>query len=135
MVAGALAFTLGLTPFAVEPIRAAWHPVMNEGEPTGCVDKIGFSCTFSTTTATRLMANINRDQYGKPDLAERQAPFSAQVGMWWLYFKWQWLRDAHGCNPPQTMLAVAFLILGVLGATHWNTNAPRSGSSGRSCSR
>ena len=42
------------------------------------------------------MANINRDQYGKPDLGERQAPFSAQVGMWWLYFKWQWLRDAHG---------------------------------------
>ena len=121
VVAGAFAFALGLTPFAVEPIRAAWHPVMNEGEPTGCVDKIGFSCTFSKTTATRLMANINRDQYGKPDLAERQAPFSAQVGMWWLYFKWQWLRDAHGVQPAvQTMLAIAFLMLGVLGGyTHW----------------
>ncbi|MEO5818314.1 MAG: DUF2723 domain-containing protein [Gemmatimonadaceae bacterium] len=121
IVAGGLAFALGLTPFAVEPIRAAWHPAMNEGEPTGCADKIGFKCTFSETTRTRLMSNINRDQYGKPDLAERQAPFTAQVGMWWLYFKWQWLRDSHGVQPAvQTMLAVAFFLLGVLGGfTHW----------------
>ncbi|MEO8335727.1 MAG: DUF2723 domain-containing protein [bacterium] len=121
ILAGGLAFTLGLTPFAVEPIRAAWHPAMNEGEPTGCTDKIGFKCTFSETTRSRLMSNINRDQYGKPDLAERQAPFTAQVGMWWLYFKWQWLRDSHGVQPPvQTMLAVAFFMLGVLGGfTHW----------------
>ena len=45
------------------------------------------------------MANFNREQYGKPSLTERQAPFTAQVGMWWLYFKWQWLRDAHGEQP------------------------------------
>jgi hypothetical protein len=52
------------------------------------------------------MSNINRDQYGKPDLVERQAPFSAQVGMWWLYFKWQWLRDSHGVQPTvQTLFA------------------------------
>ncbi|MEP6731734.1 MAG: DUF2723 domain-containing protein [bacterium] len=121
VVAGAFAFALGLTPFAVEPIRAAWHPTMNEGEPTGCTEKIGFSCTFSKTTASRLMDNINRVQYGKPDLAERQAPFSAQVGMWWLYFKWQWLRDAHGAQPTvQTLLAIGFFMLGVLGGfTHW----------------
>jgi hypothetical protein len=121
ILAGGLAFALGLTPFAVEPIRAAWHPVMNEGEPTGCADKIGFKCTFSETTRARLMSNINRDQYGKPDLAERQAPFTAQVGMWWLYFKWQWLRDSHGVQPSvQTMLAMGFFLLGVLGGfTHW----------------
>ncbi len=121
IIAGGLAFVLGLTPFAVEPIRAAWHPVMNEGEPTGCADTIGFACTFSETTRTRLMSNINRDQYGKPDLAARQAPFTAQVGMWWLYFKWQWLRDSHGVQPTvQTMLAMGFFLLGVLGGfTHW----------------
>ncbi len=126
VLAGALALGLGLTPFAVEPIRAAWHPVLNEGEPTGCTDRIGFSCTFSKTTATRLMANINRDQYGKPNLAERQAPFSAQVGMWWLYFKWQWLRDAHGVQPTvQTMLALAFFLLGIVGGyTHWKYERP-----------
>ena len=118
---GAIALVVGLTPFAVEPIRAAWHPVMNEGEPTGCTKDIGVACTFSRTTVVRLMANINRDQYGKPDLSIRQAPFDAQMGMWWLYFKWQWLRDAHGTQPVmQAALAVAFLLLGIVGGvTHW----------------
>jgi hypothetical protein len=121
LLAGLFALAVGLSPFAVEPIRAAWHPVLNEGEPTGCTDKIGVACTFSRTTATRLMANINRDQYGKPDLSVRQAPFSAQVGMWWLYFKWQWLRDSHGTQSMlQTLLAFAFLGLGIAGGVaHW----------------
>lgn len=121
LLAGMLALTLGLTPFAVEPIRAAWHPVLNEGEPTGCDQHIGFTCTFSTLTAKRLMANINRDQYGKPDLSLRQAPFTAQLGMWWLYFKWQWLRDSRGTAPGvQSVLAALFLVLGFVGGwTHW----------------
>jgi hypothetical protein len=121
LLATALALGLGLTPFALEPIRAAHHPALNEGEPTGCADTIGFKCTFSKTTATRLMANINRDQYGKPDLAQRQAPFEAQVGMWWLYFKWQWLRDSTGTQGgTQAALAVLFLALGIGGGVvHW----------------
>ena len=53
------------------------------------------SCTFSKGTYDAFMYNFNREQYGKPQLTERQAPLSAQIGMWWLYFKWQWLRDAH----------------------------------------
>jgi hypothetical protein len=119
--AAVLALGLGLTPFALEPIRAAHHPAMNEGEPTGCATTIGFSCTFSRTTAERLMANINRDQYGKPDLSIRQAPFSAQMGMWWLYFKWQWLRDVHGTQAGlQAALALIFLGFGVAGGVaHW----------------
>jgi uncharacterized membrane protein (UPF0127 family) len=96
LASAVLALMLGLTPFAFEPIRAAHHPALNEGEPTGCSDRIGVACTFSDTTVRRLMANVNREQYGKPNLSERQAPFSAQVGMWWLYFTWQWLRDPHG---------------------------------------
>ncbi|MEO6525432.1 MAG: DUF2723 domain-containing protein [Gemmatimonadaceae bacterium] len=121
IVAALVALVLGLTPFAVEPIRAAHHPALNEGEPTGCTDKIGFACTFSDTTVKRLMANINRDQYGKPNLSERQAPFTAQVGMWWLYFKWQWLRDPHGTQSAlQAALAVLFLTLGIGGGVeHW----------------
>jgi hypothetical protein len=126
LLAGVLAMGLGLTPFMVEPIRAAWHPALNEGEPTGCTDKIGFSCTFSHETAVRLMANVNRDQYGKPDLSVRQAPFSAQMGMWWLYFKWQWLRDSRGASPVmQLALAVVFLALGIYGGvTHWRYEKP-----------
>jgi hypothetical protein len=121
VLAAALALVLGLTPFAVLPIRAAHHPPMNQGETTGCATTIGWSCTFSPTTARRLMAHVNREQYGKPALDVRQAPFSAQLGMWWLYFKWQWLRDAQEAQPAlQAMLAALFFALGVAGGVvHW----------------
>ncbi len=113
---GALCFALGLTPFLYQPIRAAQFPALNEGEPTACTTKLEVACTFNKVTLDRFMANVNREQYGKPDLTERQAPFTAQVGMWWLYFKWQWLRDAHGEKAPlQNALAVLFLALGVIG--------------------
>ena len=121
IIAAVLALGLGLTPFAMEPIRAAHHPALNEGEPTGCTQSIGVKCTFSSTTVSRLMDNINRVQYAKPSLSDRQAPMSAQVGMWWLYFKWQWLRDAHGAQGGlQLALALLFLGLGVAGGVvHW----------------
>src|SRR5438045_3908974 len=67
LIASALpALALGLTPFAFEPIRAAHHPALNEGEPTGCSDRIAVACTFSEKTVHRLLGNDNRDQYGKP---------------------------------------------------------------------
>jgi transmembrane protein TMEM260 (protein O-mannosyltransferase) len=115
------ALVFGMTPFLTQPIRSAYFPAINEGETTGCATQIGTSCTFSQLTYDRFMYNFNRGQYGKPSVAERQAPFTAQVGMWWLYFKWQYLRDAHGELPgPQTMLAAVFLILGLLGGyVHW----------------
>ena len=56
-------------------------------------------CTFSAGTWQAFKYNFNREQYGKPPVIERQAPIGAQIGMWWLYFKWQWLRDAHGEMP------------------------------------
>ncbi len=41
--------------------------------------------------------------------------------MYWLYFKWQWLRDPHGMHPTlQNVLAAVFFILGLFGGyTHW----------------
>jgi hypothetical protein len=114
IVKGLLVLALGLTPFIMEPIRAAYFPRLNEGEPTACETKIAASCTFSSLTKQRLMDNINREQYGKK--LERGAPYSAQVGMWWLYFKWQWLRDAYNEQPAlQAVLAVLFLSLGLIG--------------------
>ncbi len=119
LVKGLIVLLLGLTPFIYEPIRAAYFPPINEGEPTACATKIDASCTFSDLTRVRLMANINREQYG--DKLERGAPFTAQVGMWWLYFKWQWLRDAHNEQMVlQAVLAVLFLSLGLIGGyVHW----------------
>jgi hypothetical protein len=116
-----LVLALGLTPFLFEPIRAGFFPPMNEGEPTACETKIGFSCTVNDLARKRLMANINREQYG--DKLERMAPYSAQIGMWWLYFKWQWLRDHRNVRPAvQAILAVIFLVLGLIGGyVHWTT--------------
>ena len=117
--AGALA--LGMTPFATQPIRAAFHPSLNEGEPTACRSGLHLSCTLSSGTYRAFMFNFNRRQYGKPALMDRQAPFTAQVGMWWYYFTWQWMRDPHGEHPRlQLALAVTFLLLGLAGARlHW----------------
>ena len=116
------ALVLGVTPFATQPIRAAHFPAINEGEPTGCIEKLAWDCTFSARTKDAFMYNFNRGQYDKPALTDRMAPFfSGQVGMWWLYFKWQWLRDPDNRNPgTQTALAVIFLLLGIIGGyVHW----------------
>jgi hypothetical protein len=118
-IAGVL--LLGMTPFLTQPLRAAYFPAINEGEPTGCANRIGVGCTFSKATYDRFMYNFNRGQYGKPGLTERQAPFVAQVEMWWLYFGWQWLRDPFDNYPGrQEILATIFLLLGGLGGyVHW----------------
>ncbi|HVT38559.1 MAG TPA: DUF2723 domain-containing protein, partial [Gemmatimonadaceae bacterium] len=123
--AGAL--LLGGSSFLTQPIRAAHFPAVNEGEPTACRTVLKASCTLSKGTYDAFMYNFNRGQYGKPDIGERQAPLSAQIGMWWLYFKWQWVRDAHGQQPGlQGMLAAVFLVLGLIGGwVHWRRD-PRS---------
>jgi transmembrane protein TMEM260 (protein O-mannosyltransferase) len=117
--AGVLA--LGMSPFLMQPLRAAHFPAINEGEPTGCANQIAVGCTLSKATYDRFMYNFNRGQYQKPDLAQRQAPFFAQVDMWWLYFRWQWLRDPFDAHPGlQRALATLFLLLGGLGGyVHW----------------
>jgi hypothetical protein len=107
---------IGMTPFATQPIRAAYFPPINEGEPTGCRTEFNWDCTFSAQTWEAFKYNFNREQYGKPSVVERQAPFTAQIGMWWLYFRWQWLRDAYLENQTlQSVLAALFLVLGFFG--------------------
>jgi hypothetical protein len=115
------ALLFGMTPFATQPIRSAYHPPLNTGEPTGCVERLEASCLFSGETVDRFVPNFNRDQYQKPSVAKRQAPITAQIGMWWEYFRWQWLRDADGDDAGlQRMLAVVFLALGLYGGwVHW----------------
>ncbi|MGH9885577.1 MAG: glycosyltransferase family 117 protein, partial [bacterium] len=106
----------GLTPFATQPIRAAYFPAINEGEPTACRTKLELSCTFSKGTLDAFSYNFNRGQYGKPDLSDRQATLGQQLGMYWLYFKWQWIRDAHEQHQfAQALFAAAFLVLGLFG--------------------
>jgi hypothetical protein len=116
LLACAAMLFVGLTPFATQPIRAAYFPAINEGEPTACRTKLEMSCTFSKGTLDAFNYNFNRGQYGKPELSDRQASLGEQLGLWWLYFKWQWVRDAHGDHPfAQALLAAAFLVLGLFG--------------------
>jgi hypothetical protein len=116
LLACVAALLFGITPFATQPIRAAHFPAINEGEPTACRTELRADCTFSEGTYDAFMYNFNRGQYGKPELGQRQAPFSAQIGMWWYYFKWQWLRDAHTKAPgAQSLLAAVFFVLGLFG--------------------
>lgn len=127
ILACAAAVVLGGSSFATQPIRAAHFPAINEGEPTACRDGLKVSCTFSQGTYDAFKYNFDRGQYAKPPLADRQAPFSAQIGMWWLYFKWQWLRDAHNEQPGlQGGLAALFLVLGLLGGWVHYRRDPRS---------
>ena len=62
------------------PMRAGQYPPINEGEP------VGF---FSQA----LKDVLNRVQYGKPGLGERQASFTGQLANFWQYFSWQFARD------------------------------------------
>ncbi len=128
LIVGALgAMVLGGSSFATQPIRAAHFPAINEGEPTACRNGLEVGCTFSKGTWDAFKYNFDRGQYAKPSTADRQAPFTAQIGMWWLYFKWQWLRDAHGENPGlQGGLAALFLVLGILGGWVHYRRDPRS---------
>lgn len=62
------------------PIRAGMFPPINEGEP------VGF---FSQA----LMDVINRVQYAKPPVLDRQADLLSQYGNYLQYFRWQFARD------------------------------------------
>jgi hypothetical protein len=127
ILAGTAAILLGMTPFATQPIRAAHFPPINEGEVTACATELRLDCTLSATTWERFKYHFQRKQYAKPPLADRQAPFAAQVGMWWLYFKWQWMRDVHREAPAvQLTLAVCFLALGLWGAAVHRRRDPES---------
>ncbi len=107
---------VGLTPFAAMPIRAAHQPYLNSGATSACTDGIAVSCTFSAETWRRLKSHIDREQYSGHNVADRKAPITAQYGMFWLYFKWQWFRDAFNQAPgAQSALAFLFFALGITG--------------------
>ncbi len=116
LMAAAGVMILGLSVFLYQPIRAAHHPAMNVGEPTACVGAPELACTFSAETYAKVMANVSREQYGGHRVMERQAPLSAQFGMWWQYFEWQMVRDAARTLPTlQRALAIMALGLGLFG--------------------
>jgi Protein of unknown function (DUF2723) len=128
MIALVAAVTVfGLSLFAFEPVRSANQPVLNEGEPTACTAGFALGCTMSGDTFARLRSQIGREQYGKPDLSTRQASFGAQMGMWWLYFNWQWFRDPHGAHPAAQLLLALLAIALALTGGRVHARADRAG--------
>ena len=101
VVAGVVsAIVVGLSiNYLYLPIRAGQYPPINEGEP------VGF---FSQA----LKDVLNRVQYGKPSVFERQAAFIDQLGNYWQYWRWQFARDWRGIAPLATAI---FTVLGITG--------------------
>jgi hypothetical protein len=94
---GIAAVIIGLSPnYIFLPMRAAQLPPINEGEPVGFFSRA-------------LMDVLNRVQYGKPPVTERQANIVDQFANYWQYFSWQFSRDWTGLRP----LTTAFF--GVIG--------------------
>ena len=83
------------------PMRAAQYPPINEGEP------IGF---FSHALADVL----NRAQYGKPSVLDRQADLLSQFGNYFQYWGWQFARDWG-----DTLRNLAMALFTVLGLVGW----------------
>jgi Protein of unknown function (DUF2723) len=81
------------------PLRAAQYPPINEGEPVGFLSQ-------------SLQDVLNRVQYGKPALSERQATFPAQLANFWQYFTWQFARDSAVLGRIATVI---FTVLGLSG--------------------
>jgi hypothetical protein len=106
LIAALVVGAVGVSVWAFLPIRAHFYPAINEGEPT---------------TWAALKAVLNREQYGKPSVMERQATPIAQIGMWLQYFSWQW---GHDWEPGvRRGLAVIFGAIGLLGAwRHWKAD-------------
>jgi hypothetical protein len=105
---GLLAVVVGISlNYLWLPLRAAQFPPINEGEPVGLFSRA-------------LEDVLNRVQYGKPALTERQAPFGAQLANFWQYFGWQFARGWGGLARVVTMI---FVLLGLSGLwTLWKSD-------------
>jgi hypothetical protein len=97
---GLLAVIVGISlNYLWLPWRAGQYPPINEGEPVGL---------FSQA----LNDMLNRVQYGKPSLVERQATFGGQLGNFWQYYTWQFARDWDRLG---AVVTAVFTVLGLSG--------------------
>jgi hypothetical protein len=115
---------LGLCVQLYLPIRANQNPVINEAAPK-CDNMV--TAVMSSVTLGRYRADcpdlasaLRREQYQKPPMTQRMAPFPAQMANFFQYFDWQWSRSLNGrqgyfggLRMPFTLL---FLFLGLWGA-------------------
>ena len=89
------------------PLRAAQYPPINEGEPVcrSLIEAVTLRCQA-------LNDVLNRVQYGKPPLSERQASYWGQLANFLRYYSWQFARDWGRLSGLATAL---FTVLGFSG--------------------
>jgi hypothetical protein len=93
------AVVIGVSPnYLFLPIRAAQFPAINEGEPVcrSVLDAIQSALPFLGSECQKLSDVLNRVQYGKPPVFQRQADLVSQFANYWQYFSWQFARDWPG---------------------------------------
>jgi hypothetical protein len=123
---GAVFAVLGLMVHLYLPIRAGLGPIINEAAPTceGVGQALVSIVTFGNAGCENLSAALQREQYAKPSVLERQAPFWAQLANYFQYFDWQWSRSIQGRQayfaPGRLPITLLFVALGGYGAyRHW----------------
>jgi hypothetical protein len=119
-VAALLVAAVGISVWAFLPIRAAFYPPINEGEPV--CRSIGSALTsiytFGHAGCQALSDVLAREQYQKGPVSERQADLVSQYANWIQYFTWQFGHDWG--QAARNALAFAFGMLGLTGAVrHW----------------
>ncbi len=117
---GVAAVVVGLSFNFFLPIRAAQRPVINEGDPVcdGVVETAVAIYTNGAAGCPALAASLRRDQYAKPPVTTRMAPFSHQLLNFFQYFDWQWSRGLDPDEPPSRSrlpFSLLFLALGGVG--------------------
>jgi hypothetical protein len=127
LYAFAAAFGLiGLSVHLFLPIRSNLHPVINEAEPacpdlkSAIISVVGFGKITLPGECEDLTASLAREQYQKPPVTERQAPFGAQMANYFQYFDWQWARSISGADgyfgQGRIFVTMIFVLLGIYGA-------------------
>ena len=115
-------FVLGLSLHLFLSIRAGLHPIINEASPTcaSVADALTSIVTYGKAGCENLSAALLREQYGKPSLTDRQAPFVSQMATYFQYFDWQWARSVAGTQGylagPRLFITLVALALGGFGA-------------------
>jgi hypothetical protein len=121
---------LGLSVHLFLPLRSNLDPVINEAAPScpnlssAIVSVIGFGKIHLPGECKDLFASLARDQYQKPPVTDRQAPFTAQMANYFQYFDWQWARSIGGADgyfgAGRIFVTMIFLALGGFGmAEHY----------------
>jgi hypothetical protein len=111
-----LAVVVGVSPnFIFLPIRAAQFPAINEGEPVcrSILAAIQTALPGQGSACQPLSDVLNRVQYGKPSVFNRQADVVSQFANYWQYFSWQFARDWPGML--RALATALFTVTGLAG--------------------